>query len=213
MNGEDSTRTADVVARLDALRARVLGSECPEGRRPVPWEGDSSARLALVGEAPGDTEERQGRPFVGQSGRLLERELATAGIDRAALWITNVVKCRPTREEGGRVANRAPTTAEVRAWLPLLEEELAILRPAVILCLGAVAAKALIRADFAMTRERGQWSDTPSAPRIPSLHAIAATYHPSYLLRLQGSARDTALDQFRADLREAWSRARQATEE
>jgi DNA polymerase len=199
--------TAEKTALLEALRARVLAVGCPPGRRPVPPDGTADARLALVGEAPGETEERQGRPFVGQAGRLLERELEAVGIERAALWISNVVKCRPTRGEGTRVANRPPTVAEIRAWLPLLDEELAILRPTVILCLGAVAAKALIRPEFSMTRERGQWSETPSDTRFPWLQAISATYHPAYLLRLQGDSRDTALEQFRGDLREAWARS------
>ena len=92
-----STTAADRIALLDALKARVLAVGCPPGRRPVPPEGSPAARVALVGEAPGETEERQGRPFIGQAGRLLERELEAVGIARADLWISNVVKCRPTR--------------------------------------------------------------------------------------------------------------------
>src|SRR5207248_1875622 len=147
----------------------------------VPPEGSPDARLGLVGEAPGETEAREGRPFVGRAGRLLDHELAAVGIERGALWISNVVKCRPTREEGGRVANRPPTMREVRAWLPLLEEELDILRPRVILCLGGIAAKALIRPDFGMMRERGTWTEAPAIPRFPWLRAISATFHPAYL--------------------------------
>jgi len=203
----ETTTAAEKTALLEALKARVLAVGCPPGRRPVPPEGSPAARLALVGEAPGETEERQGRPFIGQAGRLLERELEAVGIARADLWISNVVKCRPTRGEGPRVANRPPTAAEIRAWLPLLEEELGILRPTVILGLGAVAAKALIRPDFIMKRERGQWTEPPAITRFPWLQAISATYHPAYLLRLQGEAREVAMEQFRGDLREAWRRA------
>ncbi|MBI3909929.1 MAG: uracil-DNA glycosylase [Armatimonadetes bacterium] len=164
-------------------------------------EGNPEATLALVGEAPGEREARLGRPFVGRAGRLLDQVLAEVGHNRGDLWITNVVKFRPTVEVAGRLRNRAPTGAEMRQWLPALQEELQILAPRAILCLGAVAAKVLIDPKFTLSRECGQWRPGPFGS------VIAATYHPAYLLRLEGEAYQRALAEFRADLQAALATA------
>lgn len=182
------------------LQARIRAMTCGPGLGPVPGNGDPHARLVLVGEAPGETEARQGRPFVGAAGRLLAEALAKAGLARDQIWTTNTVKCRPVIGEGPRFRNRAPSTAEIRLWLPLLEEELRLLAPAAIVCLGAVAAKAVIDPGFTMTRQRGQW--LPTRFGIDAL----ATYHPAYLFRLQGDARAEALAALEADLRSAGER-------
>ena len=182
------------------LQSRIRGMECGPGLGPVPGYGDPKARLVLVGEAPGETEARQRRPFVGAAGRLLDEALAKAGLARDEIWTTNTVKCRPVLGEGPRFRNRAPTPAEIRLWQPLLEEELQLLAPRVIVCLGAVAAKAVIDPKFTMTRQRGQW--LPSRFGADAL----ATYHPAYLFRLQGEARDSALAALQADLRAARER-------
>src|SRR5713226_2381028 len=174
--------------------------ECGTGLGPVPGSGGPKARLVLLGEAPGETEARQGRPFVGAAGRLLDEALAKAGLSQDQIWTTNTVKCRPVLGEGPHFRNRAPTTAEIRLWQPLLEEELQLLAPKVIVCLGAVAAKAVIDPTFTMTRQRGQW--LPSRFGADAL----ATYHPAYLFRLQGEARDTALAALVTDLRAARER-------
>src|SRR5262249_46507325 len=132
----------------EALQARIRAMECGPGLGPVPGHGDPQARLVLVGEAPGETEARQGRPFVGAAGKLLDEALAKACLARDQVWTTNTVKCRPVLGEGPRYRNRAPTPAEIRLWQPLLEEELQLLSPRVIVCLGAVAAKAVIEPKF-----------------------------------------------------------------
>jgi len=182
------------------LQSRIRAMECGPGLGPVPGAGDPHARLVLVGEAPGETEARQGRPFVGAAGRLLDEALAKAGLSRDEIWTTNTVKCRPVMGEGPRYRNRAPTTAEIRHWQPLLEEELQLLAPRVIVCLGAVAAKAIIDPQFTMNRQRGQWLPTRFGAEA------LATYHPAYLFRLQGDARDAALAALEADLRAARER-------
>jgi DNA polymerase len=176
------------------LRQRMVAIGCRPGLGPVFGTGNPKARLAIVGEAPGATEAEQGRPFVGAAGRRLDRGLRAAGLQRDQLWITNVVKCRPVREEGERLANRPPTAAEIRCWYPLLEAELLLVAPRLLVCLGAVAGRALIAPDFKLQDDRGRW--------FPSSLAEMAlgTYHPAYLLRLQGEARAEALSAFEADL-------------
>lgn len=174
--------------------------ECGPGLGPVPGAGDPHASLVLVGEAPGETEAREGRPFVGAAGRLLGEALAKAGLSREEVWTTNSVKCRPVTGEPPRYRNRAPTPAEIRRWQPLLEEELQLVAPRVIVCLGAVAAKVIIDPRFTMTRQRGQWLPTRFGAEA------LATYHPAYLFRLQGEARESALAALEADLRAARAR-------
>ncbi len=186
--------------RWEELQSRIRAMECGPGLGPVPGAGDHQARLVLVGEAPGETEARQRRPFVGAAGRLLDEALGKAGLSRDEVWITNTVKCRPVLGEAPRYRNRAPTTAEVRLWQPLLEEELKLLAPRVVVCLGAVAAKAVIEPKFTMTRQRGQWLPTRFGADA------LATYHPAYLFRLQGEARDSAMAAMETDLRAARER-------
>jgi uracil-DNA glycosylase len=182
------------------LQARIRAMECGEGLGPVLGSGNPQARLVLVGEAPGETEARRGQPFVGAAGRVLDQAFAGAGLSREAVWITNTVKCRPVQGEPGRYRNRAPTPAEVRLWLPLLETELQLLAPRVIVSLGAVAAKAVIDPKFTMTRQRGQWFSTRFGADA------LATYHPAYLFRLTGEERDAAIAAMEADLRLARGR-------
>jgi DNA polymerase len=145
-------------------------------------EGDPRAALVLVGEAPGETEARLGRPFVGRAGRLLDDLLAEAGLDRGAVWITNVVKVRPTAGEGPRLRNRPPRVGEVKAWLPLLDAEIAAVDPAVLVGLGAFAGRALVGAEFQMGRDRGRL--------LTGRHGrpCLVTYHPAFVLRQHGKA-------------------------
>jgi uracil-DNA glycosylase family 4 len=172
------------------------------GEDSVFGEGSLDARLILVGEAPGRQEAEQGRPFVGQAGKLLNELLVEAGIDRSAVYVTNVVKVRPTKENGGRVSNRPPRAGEVRDGLEVLREEISLLSPAALVLLGGVPAKALIKKSFAITKEHGEWFD--SEPGVPAL----ATYHPAYLLRQQGEGFDRLKEQAVEDLKTAWKRAR-----
>jgi uracil-DNA glycosylase family 4 len=160
-------------------------------------EGALPSALVLVGEAPGAVEERLGRPFVGPAGRLLDRLLSDAGIARGSAWLTIVVKCRRTKLEAGRLRNRPPNPTEVRWWRPWLLEELRLVGAHVVVCLGAVAASAVIHEDFRLREEHGRWFPGPHDSRA------LATFHPAYLLRLTGRDREQAVALVQADLARA----------
>lgn len=161
-------------------------------------EGAARAPLMLVGEQPGNQEDLAGRPFVGPSGRLLDEALAEAGIERAAIYVTNVVKHFSFLRRGASRIHKTPTLFEVSACMPWLEQEIAIVEPAVIVCLGATAARALVGREARVQRDRGRRLETPWAP------STFVTYHPSALLRAPDPARrDAMLAEFIADLRAA----------
>ena len=145
-------------------------------------EGDPCAQLMVVGEGPGETEDKLGRPFVGRAGELLDKMLLAIGLPREDVYICNTVKCRPTLDTGTRLANRAPTPDEMRNCRPYLDEQIEILRPRVILALGAPAAKSFMGEKFSITKQRGQWFDGPLG--VP----VIATFHPAYILRQTGGA-------------------------
>ncbi len=169
-------------------------------------EGSVDAALMLVGEAPGKEEVAANRPFVGPAGKALNRLLETLGIPRERLWITNLVKIRPTVETGRGRSNRPPRVGEIAAHQGILREEIRIIRPKVILCLGATAASALIHPNFRISEERGR--------QFPGLwnSILKATYHPSYLLRLRGPDYEAVRDAMAADLLNAWAEATEGTE-
>lgn len=121
-----------------------------------------------------------GRPFVGRAGELLDKMLAAIDLPRDSVYICNTVKCRPTFDDGGQLRNRAPDPAEMTNCRPYLDEQIAIVAPRVILCLGAPAAKSFLGPKFSITKQRGLWFDGPSG--IP----LIATFHPAYILRLTG---------------------------
>ena len=149
-------------------------------------DGNPQCRVMLVGEAPGEDEDRQGKPFVGASGRLLDRMLATIGLDRNHVYIANILPWRPP-------GNRSPTPTEVALCLPFIERHIALVAPPVLVLLGATAAKTLLNRVDGITKIRGQWFDTqPSGVKqaIPTL----ATYHPAYLLRSPIHKRETWRD-------------------
>ena len=149
-----------------------------DGSNLVLGAGNPLARLVLIGEAPGGQEEKAGRPFVGPAGKLLDEALAAAGLARDEVWITNVVKFRPTVPGvGNRRRNRAPTRDESQLFLPWLREELAIIEPKALVCLGATAARAMIGQPVKIMSERGRWF-TSLGGRPTML-----TYHPAFLLR------------------------------
>src|SRR5688500_8152756 len=133
----------------------------------------------LVGEQPGDAEDLQGHPFVGPAGRLLDQALGVAGIDRKAVYVTNAVKHFKWEPRGKRRMHKTPAQREVEACLQWLEGEIAAVQPAIILCLGATAAKALLGAAFRITASRGKLQ------RPEGLPPVIATFRPSYLLRLK----------------------------
>lgn len=191
---------ADLPPELHDLHRRMTQlavESCPAGLGPVTGVGNPNARLCLIGEAPAEYEIKEGRPFAGPAGRVLDDALAQVGIRRADLWITNVVKCRTMRVVNGRKENRAPLAGELKAWLPLLQEELAIIRPTAVVCLGGTAAKALLGKSFKLTEQLGQWMDGPEGARA------MATFHPAYVLHLQQHVperSDSAYDTLLADL-------------
>lgn len=185
------------MAAIKDEAADLAPAVCGIGHGLVWGEGSLNARAAIVGEAPGDKEEQLSRPFVGPAGQLLDKELERVELRRDDVWITNVVKCRPTRHEGGRVTNRTPSTKEVRQWMGLLERELKIVRPEIIICMGGLAANALIHKDFRIAEERGRWFTSIFGPQA------IATYHPAYLLRQLDENWNRTIEEFRSDLRMA----------
>ncbi len=159
---------------IDACRACDLWRNATRG---VPGEGPARAKLMLVGEQPGDQEDQAGRPFVGPAGRLLDRALEDAGIDRSQVYVTNVVKHFKWEPRGKRRIHAKPNSTEIAACRPWLEAEIATVRPRAIVCLGATAAQALLGRAFKVSVERGRFVPSPLAP------LVMATVHPSSLLR------------------------------
>ena len=162
--------------------------------------GNPRAPLALVGEQPGDVEDRQGIPFVGPAGRLLQDALAEAGVPKEGVYITNAVKHFRFTERGKRRIHATPQVSHIRACLPWLEAEVKLVDPALIVCLGATAARALLGSSFRVTKQRGEVLElaTPVGVR-----PVLATVHPSAVLRATGDDRDEAFAGLVADLRTA----------
>ena len=153
--------------------------------------GDPHARVMLVGEQPGDEEDRKGLPFVGPAGRLLDRGLEAAGVDRQHVYLTNAVKHFKWQLRGKRRLHKTPAQREIDACHQWLEGEIATVKPKVIVCLGSTAAKAVISKDFKVSTERGRFVESALAPYV------FATLHPSALLRLQeDEEREAAFKQF-----------------
>jgi uracil-DNA glycosylase family protein len=162
--------------------------------------GNPRAPLALVGEQPGDVEDRQGIPFVGPAGRLLQDALAEAGVSKEDVYVTNAVKHFRFTERGKRRIHATPQVSHIRACLPWLEAEVKLVDPALIVCLGATAARALLGSSFRVTKQRGEVLElaTPVGVR-----PVLATVHPSAVLRATGDDRDEAFAGLVADLRTA----------
>jgi DNA polymerase len=202
---------------LDGLRTAAAGCRACELWEPatqtVFGEGPETARIVFVGEQPGDQEDRKGEPFVGPAGRLLDKALADAGIDRRDAYITNAVKHFRFTPKGKRRMHQTPGPEHLRACRPWLEAEFAVLQPEVVVCLGATAARALISPSFRITTDRGQllpWtppgvavaegSDADDDEDAPHQVWMLATTHPSAILRTPDEARDAAYDALVADL-------------
>jgi DNA polymerase len=166
------------------------------GTQTVFGEGGVRARIVFVGEQPGNEEDLAGRPFVGPAGRLLEQALEEAGIDRGLAYVTNVVKHFKWEPRGKRRIHDKPNQVEIAACLPWLQAELALIRPDVLVCLGATAAQALLGKQFRVSRQRGEWVDSPLAPRV------MATIHPSAILRAEENRREQ-MQLFVGDLKKA----------
>jgi uracil-DNA glycosylase family protein len=184
---------------LPALRAAAAGCRgChlyANATQTVFGEGVQSARLILVGEQPGDREDREGRPFVGPAGRELDQGLEAAGIDRGTVYVTNAVKHFKFEPRGKRRIHQKPNAAELAACRPWLDAEFEVLRPQAIVCLGATAAQSLLGRSFRVTKQRGQ----PIAA-APLAEWTAATPHPSAILRAPDDVRQAEREAFARDL-------------
>jgi len=159
-------------------------------------EGPVDAPVMLVGEQPGNEEDLAGHPFVGPAGKLLDRALADAGIPRAKTYVTNVVKHFKWEARGKRRIHAKPGAVEISACVPWLQAELELVKPRILVCLGATAAQALLGRQFRVSQDRGKWIESPLAPHV------TATVHPSSILRATGEeARQAAMELFVRDLR------------
>jgi uracil-DNA glycosylase len=185
---------------LSSLREAAAGCRaCPlwkTGTQMVFGEGLKKAEIVFVGEQPGDREDREGRPFVGPAGRVLDDALAEVGIDRRLAYVTNAVKHFKWEGRGKRRIHQKPNAEELAACRPWLDAELSVLHPRVLVVLGATAAQALLGRSFRVTKQRGVPVDSKLAPNV------LATVHPSSILRAPDeAARREAYTAFVADLR------------
>jgi len=187
---------------LKVLREQATSCRaCPlwrEATQTVFGEGPIRAALMLVGEQPGDVEDVSGHPFVGPAGKLLDRALSAAWIDRRRVYLTNVVKHFKFEPRGKRRIHKKPRASEIEACRPWFDEELAAVRPRLVVCLGATAAQALLGRGFKVTEHRGRKLSSPLAP------AVMATVPPSSILRERDpDERRAAFKRFVRDLRAA----------
>jgi DNA polymerase len=184
---------------LPALRESAAGCKGCDlwqlGTQTVFGEGPKSAPVMLVGEQPGDREDRAGKPFVGPAGRLLDKALAEAGIDRSATYLTNAVKHFKWQARGKRRIHQKPTWAEITACRPWLEAELAAVQPRVLILLGATAAQSLLGRQFRVTQNRRKVIESELAG------SVTATIHPSAILRGEPDRREAEFAAFVDDLR------------
>ena len=174
------------------------------GTQTVFGEGSVGADVMLVGEQPGDREDIEGRPFVGPAGRLLDTALEEAGIDRSRAYVTNTVKHFKWTGRGKRRIHQKPDASEIGACRPWLDTELFLVKPRALVLLGATAAQAVMGPQFRVTRQRGQFLESPLAP------LVMATVHPSSILRTDPAFREAEMREFIADLSHLASRLREA---
>ena len=185
---------------LPRLREAAAGCRaCPlwqTGTQTVFGEGSEDAQVMLVGEQPGDQEDKQGKPFVGPAGRILDEALELAGIDRGTTYVTNAVKHFKWEARGKRRIHAKPTWSEQMACRPWLEAELAVVQPRVLVCLGATASQSLLGKQFRVTKQRGKWLESDLAEHV------TATIHPSAILRQRDDeSRHRELASFVEDLK------------
>src|SRR5438093_7568394 len=175
-------------ARLSLPELRKAAKGCrgcdlyQDATQTVFGEGTSTAEIVMVGEQPGDREDQEGAPFVGPAGKLLDRALEEAGIDRRTVYVTNAVKHFKWTPRGKRRIHKRPSAEEVRACRPWLDAELDVVKPRVLVALGATAAQALLGRQFRLTEHRGEFVESPLAP------LVTATAHPSSILRAPDDA-------------------------
>ena len=201
--GGDGPPVTDLIPPHPTLKAlREAAARCracdlyKRGTQTVFGEGPARAQVMLVGEQPGDAEDIAGQPFVGPAGKLLDRALEEAGIDRRQVYLTNVVKHFKWEPRGKRRIHAKPNGAEIAACRPWLETEIALVKPRVLVCLGATAAQALLGRAFKVSQRRGEFVESPLAPRV------TATVHPSSILRApDDESRREEMQRFVADLK------------
>jgi uracil-DNA glycosylase len=196
---------------LDSAREMAAGCKACDlykrGTQTVFGEGPQRARIMLVGEQPGDAEDIAGHPFVGPAGKLLDRALEEAGIDRRIVYVTNVVKHFKWEPRGKRRIHAKPNAAEISACRPWLETEIALVKPRVLVCLGATAAQALLGKSFKVSKQRGEFVESSLAP------LVTATVHPSSILRApDDEARREEMKRFVIDLKKVADALSGATE-
>ena len=182
---------------LEAAAEKCRGCDLYKAATQVVFgAGPKKARIMLVGEQPGDHEDRQGEPFVGPAGAILDKALADAGIPRENVYLTNAVKHFKWEPRGKRRIHKKPRASEVKACRPWLEAELGAVQPALVVCLGATAAQSMLGASFKLMKQRGQVVSSPIAPRV------VATIHPSAVLRSpDAEGRRAAYEMLVADLK------------
>ena len=199
--GRKATAGRQAEANLQSLREAAAGCrECPLGEpatQTVWGEGTPRAKLMLVGEQPGDREDLEGRPFVGPAGRMLDRALQELGWRREGLYVTNAVKHFKFEMRGKRRMHKTPGQREAMACLHWLESEIAAVRPAAIVALGAVAARSVMGRRVSVLKERGHWLEREDG--IP----VLLTLHPSALLRGDREQLESAFEAWLQDLRKA----------
>jgi uracil-DNA glycosylase len=203
-------RLKSVAERERAWRTvRAAAQECTDcplfsiNTQTVFGDGPVSSRLVFIGEAPGAQEDKAGRPFVGPAGKLFNEALDAAGIDRDDVYVTNTVKHRPWAPgPTGRQKNRAPKQSEINACRQWRVREIALIRPELIVCLGAKAAQEILGKDFKLTKQRGEWLTSTAAPNT------MATLHPSYVLIQPAESHDRVRGEFFADVAAAGERFR-----
>lgn len=188
-------------AQLDALREQAASCRnCDlwaDATQTVFGEGRATADIMLVGEQPGDREDLAGEPFVGPAGGLLDRTLEDAGINRSRVYVTNAVKHFRFERVGKRRLHKKPNRKQIAACFPWLTDEIAVVQPKLIVCLGATAAQALLGADFRLTKHRGEIIEREGLP------PVTATIHPSAVLRARDEDRQEQLRGLTEDLRNA----------
>ena len=170
------------------------------GTQTVFGEGEATSTVMFIGEQPGNQEDRQGRPFVGPAGNLLDKALEEAGIDRSRVYVTNVVKHFKWEPRGKRRIHKKPNAVEINACRPWLDAEIRAVKPRAIVCLGATAAQAVIGPQFRVSVQRAQFMKSPLAP------IVTATVHPSSILRAPtDEARHVEMERFIDDLKKIWA--------
>jgi uracil-DNA glycosylase len=201
---EEYARSAQPPETSSLVEVRQAANECTachlykRATQTVFGEGPNDAAIMLVGEQPGDYEDREGKPFVGPAGKIMGQALEEAGIDRREIYVTNAVKHFKWEPRGKRRIHQKPNSREIAACRPWLEAELRLVKPRLLVCLGATAAQAVFGPSFRVTRERGKVLSSKLAPRA------LATVHPSSLLRQPDEeSRQREYERFVVDLRAA----------